>query len=242
MLKKRYKILTVILVLLSLFVSVSVYAANRQVARSKAGCLPYASFSEHNLSLTWTGNPETTQTITWSTSTKNKKGYVQYVLGSDPKAFNKSPQNIIGNKSLFNSDTGKMNVFTATLSYLQPGTKYLYRVGDGKNWSNIHAFSTETAGTSNFKFLIFGDSQSVGKYPLWKSTIQNAFKAEPTAKFFVNVGDLVDSGSSYTHWSSWFNGASGVIDAIPAMVVRGNHDSNKQYWTSMFKLPKKWSG
>nr|WP_231969080.1 metallophosphoesterase [Thermoanaerobacterium sp. RBIITD] len=76
---------------------------------------------------------------------------------------------------------------------------------------------------------MFGDSQSGvatdPQYGPWKTTIQNSFKANPDAKFFVNVGDLVEIGQMYAHWNNWFDAAKGVIDTIPEMPVQGNHET-----------------
>lgn len=122
-----------------------------------------------------------------------------------------------------------MNIYTATITGLEAGTTYYYKVGDGTNWSDIHTFTTEAKDTNSFKFLIFGDSQSGvatnPEYALWKKTIQNSFAANPDAKFFVNVGDLVEIGQLYEHWNNWFDATKGVIDTIPEIPTQGNHET-----------------
>lgn len=133
--------------------------------------------------LTWTQDPTTTQTITWRTDTTVNSGQVQY--GKDPLL--KDAKTIDATVQKFSSDLGDMNIHSATLTDLEPETKYYYRVGYGNNFSSIYSFTTEAKDTNSFKFLIFGDSQSGiatdPQYGPWKTTIQNAYKANKDAKF-----------------------------------------------------------
>jgi hypothetical protein len=143
------------------------------------------------------------------------------------------------------------NFFSVTLTGLLPGTKYTYAITAEGATGEAHSFITEAANTTEFKFLLFGDSQSGKKdeliYGPWQETVSRAFSRNPDAKFFMVVGDLVEIGQSYAHWKSWFESARGVIDAIPVMPVLGNHemysdykikdDSRPVYYLGQFKLP-----
>lgn len=138
-------------------------------------------------------------------------GFVQYNTGGA------SVQSINATVYKLTTDLGDINIHTATLTGLKPGTAYEYRVGNVKNLSRIYTFTTaDKYKYAPFKFLIFGDSQSGDssnpEYGPWATTLQNAFKANSDAKFFVNVGDLVEQGQSYAHWNNWFSAAKGVID------------------------------
>ncbi|MEG6565679.1 fibronectin type III domain-containing protein [Thermoanaerobacterium saccharolyticum] len=182
------------------------------------------SLPDH-ITLTWTQDPTTTQTITWRTDATVNLGQVQY--GKDPSL--KDAKIVDATVQKFSSDLGDMNIHSATLTNLDPDAIYYYRVGYGNNLSSIYSFTTEAINTNSFKFLIFGDSQSGiatdPQYGPWKTTIQNAYRANKDAKFFVNVGDLVEIGQLYTHWNNWFDAAKGVIDTIPEMPVEGNHET-----------------
>lgn len=66
------------------------------------------------------------------------------------------------------------------------------------------------------------------------------------AKFFINLGDLVEEGQNYDHWNTWFEAAKGVINAIPTVPVLGNHEtyvpnseinSKPIFWLAQFKVP-----
>jgi hypothetical protein len=202
--------------------------------------------SPDHITLTWTGDSATTVTVTWRTDAVVGSGFVQYQEGMRISA---GAQQAKAEARDFTTDLGASRLFTSTLVKLLPNTRYSYRVGDGDHWSGIHSFSTADPKSNAFKFLIFGDSQDphMGDIPYenWRNTIQNAYEADPDAKFVINVGDLVDFGQHEAHWNAWFEAAEGVIDRIPEMPVTGNHecygspDTRKpEYWMAQFVLPQ----
>lgn len=205
-----------------------------------------ASAIPDHVTLTWTGNPSTTMTITWRTDTTVTRGLVQYQEGG--KLSRKAPRAKADSRE-FVTDLGATRLFSSTLVNLSPNKKYSYRVGDGEHWSGTLSFTTAGRKARAFKFLIFGDSQSPvtgdAPYATWRDTVQNAYKANPDAKFMINMGDLVDLGQSGAHWNAWFAAAAGVIDAIPEMPLSGNHESygsratmKPEYWVAQFTLPQ----
>ncbi len=179
-----------------------------------------------HITLSWVSDPMTTQAVTWRTDSTVGTGIVQYGTDSELKD-NMTKSAHVGT---LKTDLGDENISTATLTNLKPGTQYYYRVGDGKkNWSPIYSFRTENNNTNQFKFLVFGDSQSGDAkkpdYKPWQSTVQNASKTNPDASFFVNVGDAVEVGQSNAHWNNWFAADKGVINSISYMPVEGNHET-----------------
>lgn len=204
-----------------------------------------------HITLTWSQDPLTSQTITWRTAPSVVQGMVQFAPSSDKINFANSAKTVNASVRKLTTDLGEMNLHTVILQGLKPGTTYVYRVGDGSRWSDLHTFTTEASNTQSFKFLIFGDSQSGDaqhvEYGPWKKTVQQAFQANPDAKFMVNVGDLVEWGQSYAHWNQWFDAVKGVIDTIPEMAVQGNHETYNPpagqsgkpiFWLNQFPLPQ----
>lgn len=197
-----------------------------------------------HITLTWASDPQTTQTITWQTDSANRAKLVQYALAVETKSFPHNAQQMIGEVEELATNMGKMNVHSVTLTGLKPGTSYIYRVGEEGDWSELHTFTTASTHISKFKFLVFGDSQSI-RYDVWRATIHQAYQANPDAAFFTNIGDLVDVGQDYTQWQAWFAAARGVVDRIPVMPVTGNHESytpERRFsmpllFTAQFKLP-----
>ena len=151
-----------------------------------------ATVHPDHLTLSWTANPATTQTITWRTDTTATAGRVQYQAGATLTAA----KEVTATARAFTTDLQATRLFTATLTHLAPHAKYAYRVGDGKNWSETHTFTTADPACTHFTFLVFGDSQSDpgSGYAVWGKTAHNAYHAYPAAKFMMNLGDLVDVG------------------------------------------------
>lgn len=117
--------------------------------------------------------------------------------------------------------------YRAQLSGLT-AAQYEYRVGYGKRFGAWQAFSVESEKES-FKAIIFPDSQSNG-YGGWKDIAAGAWRSNPEAQFFVNLGDLVDNGYDLAQWDGWFEGV-GVIGAkIPFAPVMGNHETYTLDW------------
>lgn len=236
------RIFAVVMILAALLFVEGLWAQDQKADPTGAGLAP------DHVTLTWTADPRTTQTITWRAAAAVTKGVVEYNKGA---ALTKAALTGNAARTELVTDLGTVSLFTATLTGLQAGTTYSYRVGDGKTWSSALSFSTEAKTVGTLKFLIFGDSQSgipdKPEYQPWYVTLQNAFSANPDARFIVNVGDLVETGQSYAHWNAWFNAARGVIDAVPEMAVQGNHETYADgivgsikpvAWAAQFPLPQ----
>lgn len=200
--------------------------------------------AEH-ITLTWAADPQTTQTITWKTGSADGAGQVQYGEESAIQPFPRTAKTAVSVVEELATNWGVMNVHSVTLTGLKPGTSYLYRVQDGAEWSETHRFTTAPIRGNDFKFLVFGDSQST-QYSVWQTTLHKAYQGNMEAAFFINLGDLVDVGQDYAQWKAWLDAAQGIIDTIPVMPVIGNHEtytperrfSMPVLFTSQLKLPQ----
>ncbi len=196
--------------------------------------------------LTLCGDPASTITITWRTDPTVASGMVQYQRGDE---LSEAALQAKAESREFVTDLGASRLFTARLVDLAPNARYSYRVGDGKNWSELLSFRTADPEALALKFFIFGDSQSPARgespYGEWRETLHSAYRANPGAEFLVNVGDLVDLGQSGAHWNAWFAASKGVIDRIPIMPTTGNHESygsrdtmRPKFYVEQFALPQ----
>jgi acid phosphatase type 7 len=263
-LKGRNSILAVVLAVCVFVVPGSIFAGAYGGTDSNADL--NASNKADHITLTWTDNPATTMTITWRTDASVKTCRVEYgslEKDTDTMSVISSVQPTVFKTSAAERVSGKMHIFTTTLTGLKPGAHHIYRIGNDKNeWTDLHRFTTQSEKeqlVNAFKFLLFGDSQSgkgeVPRYDNWHATLHNAYNANKDAKFFINVGDLVEIGQNYQHWNTWFKAAEGVIDTIPALVVEGNHETydgtdlrstKPEYFINQFNLfrngPIGWEG
>jgi Icc-related predicted phosphoesterase len=179
-------------------------------------------------------------------------GEVQYTAIEDSANFAAKEITVKEDSSgKFQTEVGTWNLHTITLKGLKSGKTYCYRVGNGNSRSAKNTFTTESNETKSFRFLIFGDSQTGNakdtSYKVFGTTINNAYKANPDAKFFINMGDLVEVGGFYMQWNNWFDAAKDVMDKIPIMPVLGNHEIFKdtmmrnekpKYFIRQFKVPQ----
>jgi hypothetical protein len=203
-----------------------------------------ASAVPDNIRLTWSESPKTTQTIGWRTDTAVAVGNVEYfAIGGRLSTVAAPPPETLA------TNVGAINLFSVTLHDLQPGTKYVYRVGDGTNWSAYYTFQTEPADPARFEFLVFGDSHEKKPiYTVWQKTVTQAYQQNPEAKFIMSVGDLIYSGKDYSQWQAWFAGAQEVITRIPDMPVIGDHEprgvtskdewQRPEYFVKLFRVPQ----
>lgn len=87
----------------------------------------------------------------------------------------------------------------------------------------------EAAKSEDFTALIFPDSQSAD-YRGWDALAKEAYKRNPTAAFFINMGDLVDNGEDASQWDAWFTAVEPMIEDIPFVGVMGNHETYNLQW------------
>lgn len=209
---------------------------------SLAESIEYAATPKH-ITLTWTGDTQTTQTITWQTDEPitgqvrfREKGETVLLLNREKIMAARMQPEI--------TNLGIRYIHSVTLTGLRPGGSYIYQVSGGSTWSEQKTFTTARNDSKEFTFLVFGDSQSI-TYRTWQSTLQSAYLAHPDAAFITNVGDLVDVGQDYAQWDAWFAAGKGIIDSIPVMPLSGNHESytvERKFsmptlFTAQFSLP-----
>lgn len=197
--------------------------------------------------LTWTGNPEVSQTVTWRTDTTITNAKAQI------KAEDSSPE-LEASITVYDAGSrvlaGGNNYVTAkyhqvTFTNLKPGTVYAYRVGAGDYWSEWFQFTTASNTNKPFSFIYLGDAQNDIRSK-WSRVIRKAFAHQPDARFIIHTGDLINRSNNDKEWGEWHYGGGFINGMIPSLPSPGNHeyvrDDNRKlvldpHWGVQYTLP-----
>lgn len=186
--------------------------------------------------LSWKGNPRTTQHISWRTSLAQSIGKIKYwkVNSKDTLQVKVTPE-VIEDFLLVNDPI--VNRFNVNLNGLESDSKYQYQIISNTSISPVYNFIT-AAASEEFEFGWFGDMHNDSRLGLM---MPNWITKYPNARFYLQVGDLVNTGLYRDQWDQLFNATKVVTDSRPFMVVPGNHDSQEGLFPSMylsyFKFP-----
>ena len=105
--------------------------------------------------LTWSGDPSTTQSVTWETATALTSPQGQVAKMSPSPKFESGAVTVAG--TVTSAGAPDPGHYAVTFTGLEPGAHYLCRVGDGKSWSEWNAFRT-AAATSSCRVIPFLDA------------------------------------------------------------------------------------
>jgi len=199
--------------------------------------------------LTWSGDPTTTQAVTWRTSTEISRGFAEIAVADHGPQFVKQAQRLTAVTRPYKSDLSESHQHCVEFTDLRPATRYAYRVGDGANWSEWFQFRTASDKPEPFSFVYFGDSQNDVR-SMWSRVIREAFVDAPRAAFMLHAGDLVGVGERDADWGEWFSAGTWINAMIPVVATPGNHEymSAKEadgktrrwltrHWAMQFKHP-----
>ncbi len=120
---------------------------------------------------------------------------------------------------------------SASVTGLDDGASYYYRVGDKENgwWSDAFPFSTGDAADADdaFTFINVNDSQGMveSDYDVYKNTLAAADATFSTAAFTVHGGDFVDDGANEDYWTWALDDANGVAQGMSVTPAAGNHEA-----------------
>ncbi|MSR32152.1 MAG: metallophosphoesterase family protein [Gemmataceae bacterium] len=181
--------------------------------------------------LTFAGDPSTTQAVTWRTDTKTAESFVEVSPIDSSAAFSgygkvvgkKTIRKVAAKKEILKTDLGEAAYHSALIDSLQPGRKYLYRVGEGAHFSEWQEFKAAASGPEPFRFVYFGDAQNALR-DHWSRVIRRAFADAPDARFLLHAGDLINSANSDAEWGEWFAAGGWANGMVPSIPVAGNHE------------------
>ena len=128
---------------------------------------------------------------------------------------------------------------TVTVSNLEPGKKYSYRVGDASRgwWSDPGTLQTADA-TDKTAFIALADMQGQNdtQYGVFSDVLKAAFRTVPEAKFVVSAGSQVTLAKNCKHWKSFFNTAADSLMKTFFMPASGAREKAGGYVTQYFNL------
>lgn len=205
--------------------------------------------------LTWSGDPATSQSVTWRTDRPVVRPVVEFTPAVPASNLVNSALRIDAATETVDLHLADLNqaalprawYHSADMTGLSPDTLYAYRVGDGGRWSEWYQFRTASSERMPFRFIFMGDVQD-GILSHWARTIRAAVTSAPDARFVVYAGDLVNEGHRDHEWNEWFRAAGWVHATVNTVAATGNHeyrplrrrDSANELalqWRPQFSLP-----
>lgn len=198
--------------------------------------------------LTWSGDPTTTQSVTWRTDSTINQSFGQILVESSSPKLEKpeAKEYTATTSSLKGKEYEQANYHSITFTGLLPDQLYTYRVGDGKNWSEWFQFKTAPAKDKAFSFIYLGDAQNDIRSK-WSRVIRRAFATHGDARFIVHAGDLINRSNNDNEWGEWHFGGGFINGMIPSIPSSGNHeyfrDEQKAltldpHWKAQYTLPE----
>lgn len=188
------------------------------------------------LLLSWIDDTRTTQHISWRTNLKTTRCTVKYWENNTGDTVMINPSHEIVNDMLLSNDVS-IKRYKVNITNLRPNTVYHYQILSNTGNSDIHSFKTGR-NEPVFEFGWFGDMHNDPKLGYFIPKWQQMF---PRADFYLQAGDLVNTGLFRDNWDQLFNVTRSITNNKPFMVVPGNHDSQEALFPSMylsyFKFP-----
>ncbi|MCB6994415.1 metallophosphoesterase family protein [bacterium 210820-DFI.6.37] len=192
-----------------------------------AGAVPVFSqeYKADQVILSWSLDNTQSQTLTWK-SGACREAYVQY------SEYRQGETQLLEKGKRIKAVSTKAGKdywrCEAVITGLKPGTSYLYRIGDGTDWTSPKLFTT-AGKTDSCEFLYMGDVQYQNRekdYPAWGQMVQDIRERNPAIAFGILGGDMVNSSKSMRDWNLFLENASPVFSHIPMMTAVGNHETD----------------
>lgn len=179
-----------------------------------------------------TQDPMTQKSVTWMTNPL--QGEDQAIMqvatksayeAKDDQAF----QNFNGTKKMltYSNDSSAVALNSAKATDLKPGTEYVFRVGNGKNWSDVRSFTTLT-DSDQMTFNVFGDTQVTDANGLdnFDKILTRIENDTTKSDFAIHVGDFTDDQTIFKEadiTAEMFN-KHPDFDSLDMIHVLGNHE------------------
>lgn len=192
--------------------------------------------------LTPTETPATSQSVSWRTDASVTTAQAQIApMGAGPSFKDAAVTVEATSHEPMQADLGYPVTFhTVTFEDLAPDSAYLYRVGDGENWTEWYEFTTASDSDEPFSFIYYGDAQNDIEEHVSR-VFRRAYADKPEADIFLHAGDLVNVSTRDKEWGEWFTAAGYTNGMINSIATPGNHEYRSgelaPYWDKQFNFP-----
>ncbi len=214
------------------------------IAQSNEYVIYEPTVNPDRIMLTLPGDPATMRAVSWRTIGSDTITLGEITVTSEAPDLEEKVIRVAGTCSPWEEGNTSSMGHQVVFSNLKPDTKYAYRVGDGKNWSEWFQFKTSLSVQSPFSFLYFGDVQNDIK-SYCSRTLRQAYSHFPNADFMLFAGDLV-SRSQEEYWREFFYAGGWMFGMKPSVATPGNHEYDKpenqprtfsKHWKQIFNFP-----
>jgi predicted phosphodiesterase len=235
-----------VLVALGVFVAVIVLAIVLVVSILSARKSPNIPF---NITVTFGMDVYTQKNFCWYTSEEVEIGYIFYmedtgdvfdmdkctkIEAQSEKVVQKYPVDTIVEEKTTELEDRTYMRHRVFVSGLKPGTRYLYRLGEGDNLSDVYTFKTPEQG-KDFSFIIVADSQGYKRsdFEHYKRVLDKANDMFGDVDFYIHLGDFVDDGKNFLQWKYVLDVPRDVMANNTFVPVAGNRDDMEvfEYFT-----------
>jgi hypothetical protein len=219
-----------------------VQADDEKAKQSSALGAPLEGTSPAHWRITWTEDPATTATVSWSTAAAAKSSVLLYDTEPRNGELAKYAHKVEAASGKFTDKKIVLHYHHAELSKLKPAQTYWFTlVSDGVASREFH-FVTAPDGDADFKLLYGGDSRSsrTGRRTM-NSRMRKLLEADAEILALVHGGDYVYDGSEMDEWVEWLTDHELTVTSsgrvLPVIPARGNHEAKGPQYDEIFNTP-----
>ena len=203
-------------------------------AKTMSYTAAYSDALPHAIQNNSTVNGATGKNISWLTNPNlaGDKAVMLYAAKADYDASGEAAfieVNGAVKETYFDGDKVVANANGVVITGLTPNTEYVYKVGDGINWSELGSFTTEKAGQDATNFFIIADTQLGGYgedgYARMEKANEALGRLSSNYTFGIHVGDAVETANIFSDWDTYFKHFNtGIFDETDIIHIMGNHE------------------
>lgn len=171
------------------------------------------------------GSDESMMNFCWCSNTGNTSCYVQIAKSSEMTG-DVFPSSAVSFSGTVGAASKGYNSNKVNVTGFLPLTEYVYRVGNGVDYSEVYSLKTEDSGSYNAIFIsdaqIGASGSTSNDKASWEKTLSTALGNFSNASFILSAGDQVDYylESEYDAFL-----ASPLFRSVPLAPTVGNHEN-----------------